>query len=799
MRRLWLGLVFLTTTVAGVVPGRYIVELTGAPAAERLATNERAPDRADVERMRATVRSEQAAVKLAIQQAGGQVVDSVDVVANALFVRMPASEAGKLAALPGVKRVHPVRLFKPVLDHAVVVHKINEAWNQIGLDKAGAGMKIAIIDTGIENTHPAFQDPSLAVPKGFPQTDTHADLAFTNNKVIVARSYVYLLNPDPDQSARDHIGHGTSVAMAAAGVLNAGPLATIRGVAPVAYLGNYKVFGSPGVNDSASEEAVVKAIEDAVTDGMDVLNLSLGTPIAVIFADDLEDIVIHNATSLGHIVVVAAGNAGPDPQTIGSPATAPSAITAGGSVNNRTFNSSVTVGQTQYQSTPGTGPTPTNNLEATIVDITAFDSDGLACSPLPANSLHGDIGLILRGTCDFSVKLANAQAAGAVGAVVYTSQTQPQAITMDVGSATLPAMMVSFHDGASIKTKLDGGSKFQATLNFTLRAFSVNPEQLASFSSTGPNVDSSIKPDLVAVGEYVYTAAETTDPNGEVYSPSGYAFVDGTSYSTPIVSGSAALIKSARPGLSLNAYRSLLINSADQGYLQPGVPASVQQAGAGMLDVYSALHASGAISPTAVAFGTGNGNVQSSSTLTITNVSTATETFEISVTQSNSGNSGAQPDVTVSTNSLTINASSKGHVTVTMSGAGLPPGAYEGFILVAGKHSGVTERVPYWYGVGSDVPARITILGGITSGSPSAVVSDAAVFRITDAAGINVPNLQPAATVIDGGGTVIGIASESEYSPGVFSLTVTLGPTAGANDYQIQVGNLTQTVTITSQ
>ena len=103
------------------------------------------------------------------------------------------------------------------------------------------------------------------------------DFAFTNKKVIVARSYASLFAAkDPDPSVRDHVGHGTATAMAAAGVANTGALTTISGVAPQAYLGMYKVFGTPGVNDTASEDAILAAIEDAVNDGMSVINLSLG-------------------------------------------------------------------------------------------------------------------------------------------------------------------------------------------------------------------------------------------------------------------------------------------------------------------------------------------------------------------------------------------------------------------------------------------------------------------------------------------------------------------------------------------
>jgi subtilisin family serine protease len=164
----------------------------------------------------------------------------MDTVVNAMVVEIPEAKAAALARIPGVKRVHPERVFQMTLDHALPLHKAPDAWNRVGIDRAGAGMKIAIIDTGIDASHPGFQDPSLSIPDGYPKTNTAADAAYTNNKIIVARSYVALLGRrDPDPSASDRIGHGTATSMAAAGVLNAGPLATISGIAPKAWIGNY--------------------------------------------------------------------------------------------------------------------------------------------------------------------------------------------------------------------------------------------------------------------------------------------------------------------------------------------------------------------------------------------------------------------------------------------------------------------------------------------------------------------------------------------------------------------------------
>ena len=811
--RVWVAFVFLTAAGAGIVPDRYIVELSSEPAAGRVAGRGKSVNRLELERHRAEVRTEQARIKAAIQQAGGEVLDSLDTVANAILVRIPASQASRLSSLPGVKRVYPMREFKLLLDRAVVVHKVVDAWNQIGLDKAGAGIKIGIIDTGIDNTHPAFQEQSLAMPAGFPKVNQNTDAAFTNHKVIVARSYVNLLNTDPDLSARDDAGHGTGVAMTAAGVLNAGPLATIRGVAPVAYLGNYKIFGSPGVNDTTNDGAILKAIDDAVADGMDVINLSLGDSVALPLAEDLEASTIERATSMGTIVVVAGGNGGPDPQTVGPPATAPLAISVGASVNDRTFSATATVGGVRYQAVPGSGPAPAQAVTGRIKDITTLGDNGLACSPLAAGSLTGSIALVLRGTCFFTDKLNNVQAGGAVGALVYTDAARPDAIVMSVGAATLPAMMLSNGDGVSVKHQLSGGAKVTATLDFNLTAISIDPDQLADFSAEGPNVDGSIKPDMVAVGMHLYTAAENSDPKGILYDASRYAVVDGTSFSSPLVAGAAALLKAARPGLTVEEYRSLLINSAGPAYFAPKIPARVQQAGAGVLDMSAALRASGAETPTSLSFGIGNGSTQQTRLLTISNVTNASETFTILVAGRDMPTGPVPPDsrtaialetsaplVTVSTHSLTLNPGASGTVTVGFSGFGLAAGAYEGFIRVLGTNSNVEQRVPYWYGVGSTVPARITILSTpTTSPKAGAVDTDAVLFRVTDASGITVPGLQPKATVVDGGGKVLSVNDDGLFYPGVFGLTLQYGAVAGSNDFQIQVGALSQTVTIVTQ
>jgi subtilisin family serine protease len=809
-----LGLLAASVVWAAPIPDRYVVELSGAPASMRIAARGRRVSPLIIAPHRTQVQSEQRPTRLAIAQQGGEVLETMDTVTNAVIVRIPSGQAAGLARILGVRSVRPERRFKMLLDRAVVVNKVVEAWNLVGLSSAGAGIKIAIIDTGIDVSHPGFQDPSLAVPSGFPKVNEASDTSFTNNKVIVARSYASMFDStDPDPSANDQVGHGTATAMIAAGVLNSGPRATIRGVAPKAWLGNYKVFGSPNVNDTAPEGAILKAMDDAVADGMDVINLSLGDAEPSVLADDTEVQAISQAVSMGVIVVVAGGNAGPDLHTLGSPASAPLAITVGASANDRRFGGSATVGGTRYFAIPGSGPTPSGAVTGPLKDVTTLGDNGLACSAFPAGSLNGRIAFIARGVCFFSEKLNNVQAAGAVGALVYTDEARPAAIEMSVNEATLPATMVSYPDGILIKNRLAANPSLTATLDFTVQPSLVDPDHLADFSSKGPNVDNSIKPDLVAVGTTVYTAAQKTNPDGDVYDPSGYLTVDGTSFSAPMVAGTAALLKAARPGLTVAQYRSLIINTAAPVSLIAGIPARAQQAGAGNLDAGAAVRATAAETPTSVTFGVGTGDVQQTRTLSISNVGAAAETFTLTATQRNAPTGfvapgsrtavaletiGKIPSVTLSNYSLTLNPGASANVTVRMTGFGLSPGAYEGFIYVLGSKSGVEERVAYWYGVPSGVAANITVLDTVDNATPGAFVPNAVLFRVTDANGITVA-ADPQATVISGGGTVVSVVNRNASYPGVYALTARMGPAAGDNVFRIQVGSLTKDVTITTE
>lgn len=781
------SLLWVVAAGAQFIPNRYIVELSGEPVASRLALK----NAGQTQSRRARVQAGQQAVRLALaRNTTATVLDSVDTVANALIVEATPDQVPRIAAIPGVASVHPEREFKPLLDHAVVLHRVIDAWNRVGQSNAGAGIRIAIIDSGVETTHPGFQDSSLSVPDGFPKVNNDTDAAYTNAKVIVARSYAALFpKRDPDLSASDHVGHGTALAMCAAGVPHAAPLASIAGVAPRAWLGSYKVFGTPGVNDNAPESAILKAIDDAVADGMDIISLSLGSDLAPRLQDDIEVSALERASAAGVMVVVAAGNAGPGPMTVGSPATAPSAIAVGASRNERVFSTAAVLGGTAaYFSVPSSTRNNPDEVAAPAADVEALDQNGLACGTLPPGSLQGRVVLILRGVCTFEEKLNHVQTAGAVAALVYTDKDRPDPVGMSVGGATLPAQMVSYQDGIDIKTRLQAaGAPLNLSLRFTLQPMAADPHGLASFSAHGPGVDGSIKPDLVAVGASVYTAAQTLDGSGDMYSGNGYITVSGTSFSTPLVAGALAVLKAARPGLTPREYRSLLINTAAQ--LTPGADTDAQSAGAGLFDLDAALASTAAVYPAALSLGVAGRGGQPAQTLTIENLAATGESYSVAVNPR--AGDAAVPQL--STNSLDVNASGTAQLRVDL-GNSLAPGSYQGFLVLRGAQSATTLRVPYWFAVPT-AASRIAVLSLPASARAGAVSARAVLFRVLDASGLPLTGVDPVVTISEGA-AVRAVTLREDIAAGAYAVDVRWSDAAGDNTITIQQGNARAELTV---
>ena len=277
------------------------------------------------------------------------------IVLNGLAVLAPADQARRIAQLPGVAEVYPSVRYHRSLYQSPQVIGAPQVWGP-GLGTAGDGIKIGIIDDGIDRLHPFFSPAGFAMPPGFPK----GNRAYTDAKVIVARAfpppgfkYRYARLPfDPVESE-----HGTHVAGIAAGdhgTTAPGPGGSpvqVSGIAPHAYLGNYKVLTIPtsqfGLDGNSPE--IVAGIEAAVRDGMNVINLSLGEP-EITPSRDIVVRAIDGAARAGVVPVIAAGNEfdALGYGSIDSPGSAPDAITVAAATKSGAIASFSSAGPTPY-------------------------------------------------------------------------------------------------------------------------------------------------------------------------------------------------------------------------------------------------------------------------------------------------------------------------------------------------------------------------------------------------------------------------------------------------------------------
>ncbi|HEY3836797.1 MAG TPA: S8 family serine peptidase [Bryobacteraceae bacterium] len=784
----------------------------------------------------ADIQAQQQSLRSELLKRSIPVFSSASKLVNAVFVRVPMSRAAELGRLPGVRMAIYLPPLRPHLNRALDLVQASAGWSQVGgMANAGAGVKIAIIDSGIDQTHPAMQDPGLQPPAGFPKGVT----SFTNNKVIVARSYVSQLpfpNADPqhslpdDLTPSDHFGHGTAIAMIAAGESVKAPIATISGIAPKAFLGNYKVYGTPGLNDPPpSAGVIIPALEDALNDGMDIAVLSSGNaaltgpfdqvgncqptvsrPYIPGAACDILAFAVENAISSGMTVVVSAGDDGasgynaPTLATINSPATAPNAITVGATTNSHVLYSTVSVSGsgvpsnlTAIDALFGEAPKPGSAFTAPIVDVTTLGDDGQACSPLPANSLTGAVALIQRGTCYFDYKANNAKTAGAVAVLMYLASGDDLFTPTSLEDTAAPFVMIGNTAGAALKSYLASHPGTKVTLDPAWHEESSTADTVAYYSSRGPSIGtysnppvSVIKPDLVAPGDNIYTASQRLDPNGALYDASGFITVEGTSFSTALVAGAVALVKQAHPSYTPAQLKSAVVNTATTANLQDeSGGARTNSVGAGKLNVPAALGAQVSVSPSSIAFGRISVTLPSLS-LALTNAGASSVSLTIAAAQRDA-DSHAQVNAP---SSITVPAGQTVNLTVALTGSRPNPGSYDGQLNLTG--SGVNLHIPYNYVVGDGVFSTgnvFPILGDAFVGGVGEAHAIAA--RVTDQYGVPIDSQPVTWTVNQGGGqldSTNGIPNADVETDiyGSFAATVDLGNQVGD---QIFTGNVSGT------
>ncbi|WP_281964962.1 cell wall-binding repeat-containing protein [Serinicoccus marinus] len=611
-------------TGAELVPDSYFVQLAGpsTSAGGSLASIESQRDRflADVD---AT------GVELEVRSEFGTLW-------NGLSVKADEESLLELAASDAVEAIFPVGVIDaperpedtqidPELFTAISMTGADIVQSELGYD--GTGVKVGIIDTGIDYDHPDFGG------NGSPGSTT-----FPTEKVAFGHDFVgddynadpgagdaYQPKPFPDADPDDCQGHGTHVA----GITGAD--GEVTGVAPGVTLGAYRVFGCDGSTDA---DIMLHAMEQTLTDEMDVVNLSIGSAFSA-----WKEYPTAQATDAlareGVVVVASIGNSGASGlHSIGAPGVGEDTIGVG-SVDNTSYEANFFLDEEDNEVPYTVGspaPEPPTSGEDTVVAVHApGTTEAQACGTDPFSAeeqavIEGNWVMIQRGSCSFYEKALNGQEAGATGVMLYNNvggSINPSLAGEE--DIEVPVVMVTQADGERLAA--DALATEGHVVTWTEGSTSVpNPTGglISSFSSIGTMANTTVKPDLSAPGGQIYS----TYP----LEAQPYATLSGTSMASPHVAGAAALMLEADPDLGVEEVKLKLQNSSMQLPLNIAPAAGlelVHRQGAGMIQVDDSILAQATIEPGLVQLGQQLAGETSTQTVTLTNTSDAEQVYAV--------------------------------------------------------------------------------------------------------------------------------------------------------------------------
>nr|WP_328588722.1 S8 family serine peptidase [Litchfieldia alkalitelluris] len=586
-------------------------------------------------------------------------------------VELPQNEIRNLVGISGINAIYPnityqasefdptiitAEEFSPAMMDSAPFIGSEEAWD---LGFTGEGVTVAVIDTGVDYTHPdlahAFGDY-----KGWDFVDNDNDPQET----------------PADDPRGDSTNHGTHVA----GTIAAN--GEIKGVAPDATLLGYRVLGPGGSGTTAN---VLAGIEQAVLDGADVMNLSLGANVND--PDYATSLALDWAMAEGVVAVTSNGNSGPNPWTVGSPGTSREAISVGATqLPYNVFDVEIsTDGEVDYPSAEVMGHPSEEALLGLNDGEYEFVHVGLGSSEeFDEVDVEGKIALIERGEFAFVEKATNAANAGAVGAIIYNNVAGEQP---SVPGMAVPTIKISQQDGEAMLTELEAGNN---TVSFDIEDAGLVGETVADFSSRGPVLDTwMIKPDVSAPGVNITSTVPTHNPEA----PHGYAAMQGTSMSAPHVAGAAALLLEKYPDWSVDNVKSALMNTAESITDPNGDVYPFNTQGAGSIRVLDALTTETLVVPGSYSFGTfekENGRQVERQHFEIQNLSSERKRYSIDVEFFD----GSEHIRVNTSNNLNVQPgkTQKVNMNVQVNASGLEWGFYEGLITLT--HGDEVIEVP---------------------------------------------------------------------------------------------------------
>ncbi|WP_141995090.1 S8 family serine peptidase [Bacillus sp. B4EP4a] len=500
---------------------------------------------------------------------------------NGVAMTLPGVAVKDLLQSGVVKRIfkdYEVKVEPPVKTKEAIEPKMADSIPQIGVDKlhaeniTGKGIKVGVLDTGIDYNHPDLKE---AYKGGYDFVDNDADPMETTYEDWINAGkpeepgYVYYTN------------HGSHVAGTIAAQKKNNVDYAVKGVAPEVDLYAYRVLGPWG---GGNTQGILAGIDKAIEDGMDVINMSLGAQTN----DPLyaTSVAVNNAMLSGLVTVVAAGNAGPNEKTLGSPGTAAFGISVGASdasMSIPAFNGSASA--EKFENMQLLGKDFSDRLEELQGKSLPIVFAGLGkATDFGGKDVSGKIALIQRGEIAFDEKIKNAKNAGAKSVIVYNNVEGQIPAYLGEAVGLIPSFRLSKADGERLKGLGEGSFTFE-TLNNT----KTEGDHLADFSSRGPvNGNYDIKPDVVAPGVSIFSTTPEfiNDPQDGINYGNAYVRMSGTSMATPHVAGAAALILQENPEYTPFDVKAALMNTSDD--LKGNN--SVYEVGAGRIDAYQAVH-----------------------------------------------------------------------------------------------------------------------------------------------------------------------------------------------------------------